>query len=80
MTVDFDKIEMRKTIDQPSRGHFVNPAKIIGVDRIDIASLELLGTSWDAVEHLISAIEEMDRTQNKIESIPMLLNPFSPGS
>src|SRR5206468_6321660 len=80
MTVDFDKVEMGEAIDQPSRGYFTDPAKVISVNCVDIAALELLGASRDAVEHPIGAIEEMDRTQNKVEFSPMSLNPFPAGS
>src|SRR5437764_12271830 len=66
MAVDFDKIEMRQAIDQPSRSDFADAAKVIGIKGIDIASLELLGTDRNAVEHLITAIEEMNRAQHKL--------------
>ena len=78
--MDFDKIEMRKAIDQSSRSHFADTAKVIRVNRIDIASLELLGAARNGVEHLIGAIKEVDRAQDKIELIPVLLDPFSTGS
>ena len=79
MAVDFDKIEMRQAIDQPSRSDFTDAAKVIGIKGIDIASLELLGTDRNAVEHLIPAIEEMNRAQHKIQFVPISLNPFAPG-
>ena len=78
MTMDFDEIQMGEAIDQPSRCHFADTAKVIGVNSINIASVELLGASRDTVEHLVAAIEEMDGSQNKIEFVPMLLDPFSP--
>jgi hypothetical protein len=34
---------------------------------------------WHAVEHLIVAIKEVHGAQDKIEFVPMLLNPFSAG-
>ncbi len=78
MTMDFYEVEMSEAIDKPSRGNFTDTPKIICVNGIDISAIELLGAGWDAVEHLIRAIEEMDRAQDKIELIPMLLDPFSP--
>ena len=79
MTVDFDKIEMGQTIDEPSRGYFADTAKIIGVNGVDTTALELFRAGRHAVEHLIGAIEEMNRAQDKIELVPMLLDPFSAG-
>src|SRR6266513_860122 len=78
MTMDFDEIQMGEAIDQPSRCYFADTAKVIGVNCSNIASVELLGASRDTVEHLVVAIEEMDGSQNKIEFVPMLLDPFSP--
>ena len=77
MTVDFDKIEMGQTIDEPSRGYFADTPKVIGVNGVDTAALELFRAGRHAVEHLIGAIEEMNRAQDKIELVPMLLDPFS---
>ena len=77
MTMDFDEIEMGKAIDQTRRCYFADTAKIIGVNRVDIAAFELRSAIRHAVEHLIGAIEEMNRAQDKIELVPMLLNPVS---
>src|SRR4029453_16555577 len=78
MTMDFYEIEMSEAIDKAGRGNFTNTPKIICVDGVDISAIELFGAGWDAVEHLILAVEEMDRPQDKIELIPMLFDPFSP--
>src|SRR5215467_6744785 len=77
MTMDFDKIEMCKAVHEASRRYFADTAKIISVKCIDIFVLKLFGASRDVVEHLICAIEEMDRTQNKIELVPMSLDPLA---
>ncbi len=77
MTVDFDQIQMGKAIDQPRRGHFADTVKIILVNRVDIPAIELPGAIRHAVEHLIGAIKEMNRAQDKIEFVPMFLNPVS---
>jgi hypothetical protein len=79
MTMNFDEIEMSEAIDQPGRRHFANTAKIIGVNRIDVMAFELLRAVRHAVEHLIAATKEVHGAENKIEFVPMLLNPFSPG-
>lgn len=78
VAMDLDKIDMRKTIDQSRRRNFAYATKIISIECIDIFVLELRGAGWNAIEHLIGAIKEMDRAQNKIELIPMSLNPFAP--
>src|SRR5437879_13091589 len=77
MTVDFDQIQMSEAIDQLRRCYFADTAKIIGVNRVDTPAFKLRGAVRHAVEHLISAIKEMNRAQDKIELVPMLLNPVS---
>ena len=42
-------------------------------------AFELLSAIWHAIEHLIVAIKEVHGAQDKIEFVPMLLNPFSAG-
>ena len=79
MTMDFDEVEMSKAVDEPNRRYFADAAKIIIVNGINIAPFELISAHRDAVEHLIVAIKKVDGAQNKIELIPMLLDPFSPG-
>src|SRR6266481_5931623 len=79
MTMDFDEIEMGKAIDQTRSCYFSDTTKIIGVHRVDIAAFELRRAIRHAVEHLIGAIEEMNRAEDKIEFVPMLLNPVSAG-
>src|ERR1044071_7624400 len=71
MTVDFDQIQMGEAINQPRRCYFADTAKIIGVHRIDIPAFELRGAIRYAVDHLIGAIKEMNRAQDKIEFVPM---------
>src|SRR5207249_12321026 len=77
MTVDFDQIQMGEAINQPCRCYFPDTAKIISVNLVDISAFELCGAIRHAVEHLIGAIKEMNRAQDKIELVPMLLNPVS---
>src|SRR5438477_7312376 len=77
MTVDFDEIEMGETINQPRRCYFADTAKVIGVNRIDAPAFELRCAIRHAIEHLIGAIKEMNRAQDKIELVPMFLNPLS---
>ena len=77
MTVDFNQIQMGKAINQPRRCDFAYTAKIIGVNRVDTPACELRGPIRHAVEHLIGAIEEMNRPEHKIELVPMFLNPVS---
>ena len=79
MTMNLNKIKMSEAIDQPGCRHFPNTAKIIAVNRIHITAFELRRAIWHAVEHLIGAIKEVHRAENKIESVPMLLDPFSAG-
>src|SRR6266705_3475923 len=79
MTMDFDEIEMCKAINEPSRCHFADTAEVIGVNCIDIASFELRSPGRDAVEHLISAIKEMNGAQHKVEFVPISFDPFSSG-
>ena len=79
MTMDFDEVEMSKAVDEPNRRYFADAAKVIIVNGINIAPFELLSAHRDAVEHLIVAIKKVDGAQDKIELIPMLLDPFSPG-
>src|ERR1700730_6756481 len=42
-------------------------------------AFELLPAIWHAIEHLVLAIKEVHRPKDKIEVVPMLLNPFSAG-
>src|SRR5438094_7585691 len=68
---------MGETIDQSGRYYLADTAKVIRVKRVDIPAFELRGALRHAVEHLIGAIKEMNRAQDKIELVPMLLNPVS---
>ena len=70
---------MRQAIDQPARRHFADPPKIIGVDVIDIAPGELLRALGHTIEHLISPVEVVDGTEDEIEPLPILFDPFSSG-
>lgn len=42
-------------------------------------AFELLRAIWHAIEHLVVAIKEVHGAQDKVEFVPMLLNPFSAG-
>src|SRR5262249_50704826 len=77
MTVDFDQIQMGETINQPRSSYFPDTAKVIGVNRVNAPAFKLRAPIRHAVEHLISAIKEMNRAQDKIELVPMFLNPVS---
>src|SRR4029453_5089566 len=74
MTMDFYEVEMSEAINKTSRGNFADTPKIIWIDGIEIPAIQFVGPGRDPVEHLILAIEEMDRAQDKIELIPMLLD------
>src|SRR5262249_45071653 len=76
MAMNLDKIEMSKAVDQACGCHIADTAKIVSVNRIDVAAFELSRPTGHAVEHLIGTIKEVHRAQNKIEFVPMLLNPF----
>src|ERR1044072_5877897 len=73
MTMNFNKIKVSETINQPGCRHFANTAKIIGVNCIDIMPFELLRAIWHAVEHLRGATKKVHGTENKIEFGPMEL-------
>ena len=78
--MDFDQIEMRQTIDQAARSNFANPSKIIGVNLVDVAADKLSPRQpGTAVEHLRRIIQVMNRTENEIEPVPILLDPVSTG-
>src|ERR1044072_9134155 len=79
MTMNLNKIKVSEAIDQPGCRHFANTAKIIAVNFVDIMPFELLSAIWHAVEHLIGATKKAPGTENKIEFVPMLLNPFPAG-
>src|SRR5882724_3808713 len=79
MTMNLNKIKVSEAIDQPGCRHFANTAKIISVNCIDVMPFELLRAIWHAVEHSIGATKKVHGTENKIEFVPMLLNPFSAG-
>ena len=68
---------MGETIDQSGRYYLADTAKVIRVKRVDIPAFELRGALRHAVEHLIGAIKEMNRAQDKIELVPMLLDPLT---
>ena len=42
-------------------------------------AFELLRAIWHGIEHLVVAIKEVHGAQDKVEFVPMLLNPFSAG-
>jgi len=77
MTMNLNKIKVSEAIDQPDCCHFANTAKIIGVNCIDVMPFELLRAIWHSVEHSVGATKKVHGTENKIEFVPMLLNPFS---
>src|SRR5437868_11839569 len=68
---------MGETIAQSGRYYLADAAKVIRVNRVDIPAFELRGAIRHAVEHLIGAIKEMNRAQDKIELVPIPLNPVS---
>src|SRR2546423_11149803 len=79
MAVNFNEIQMREAVDQTACRDFAHPTKIIGVEIVDVTSFELRGAGRNAVEHLHRIIEVMDRSENKIELVPILFDPFSSG-
>ena len=76
MSVNLDQIEMRQAIDQASRRDLANAMEIIRVDLIDVATGKLLGAGRHAVEHLIRALEKVNRPEDEIEPVPILLDPM----
>src|SRR5438552_13882874 len=68
---------MGETIDQSGRYYLADAAKVIRVKRVDMPAFELRGALRHAVEHLVGAIKEMNRAQDKIELVPMLLDPLT---
>ena len=78
MAVDFDEIHMRQAIDQPAGRHLAHASKVICVDLIDRAPCKLRRALRDAVEHLVRPIEEMDRAEDEIQLVPVLLDPTTP--
>ena len=79
MSVNLDQVQMRQAIDEAGCRHLANATKIIDVDLIDVATSKLLRTGRHAVEHLIGAVEVMDRAENEIEFVPVLFHPASAG-
>jgi hypothetical protein len=79
MPVDFDQVEMREAIDQTRFRDLAKSMKIIRVNLVDVAAGKLFGAGRNAVEHLVGAIEVMDRTENEIELLPIFLDPGAAG-
>src|SRR5438067_10748323 len=77
LPIYFHQTEVCKTIDQSARCHFTNAPKIIGVNVIDIAPGKLLRAIGHAIEHLINPTEVVNGTEDEIEPLPILLDPFS---
>ena len=77
MAMNLDQVNVSEAIDQTSRCYFADTTKVVGVNCVNIAPIKLLGAGRDAVEHLIVPIKEMNRTENKIEFIPIFLDPLS---
>src|SRR5207245_5908978 len=73
----FYQVQVGEANDQPRRCYVANEAKVIDVNRVDTPAFKLRGAIRHAVEHLIGASKEMNRAQDKIELVPMLLNPVS---
>ena len=69
---------MGQSIDQSGCGKFPDPAKIIRIQPIDVAVLELGRASRNTIEHLLRIIEVMNRPENKIEFVPVPFDPMSP--
>ena len=68
---------MREAIDETGGGNLADTTEVIGVNRINVVSIELRCSCRDAVEHLVASLKEMHGTQNKIEFVPMFLDPLS---
>src|SRR2546426_5996100 len=79
MSVNLDKVQVRKAVDQAAAGDLANAAKIINVHFIDVSTDELFSACWYSVEHLICALEEMYGAEDKIEPVPMFLHPTPAG-
>ena len=76
VAVNLDQIEMRQAIDQASRRDLADAPEIIGVNLIDVSTGKLFGAGRHAVEHLVVAFQVVHRTKNKIELVPVLLDPL----
>jgi len=79
MPMNFDQIQVGQTINETGRSDFANTAKIILVDFVYVSTNKLFRTVRHAVEHLIWIVEVMNRAENEIEFVPILLNPGSTG-
>ena len=51
---------MSQAIDQARVRDLANPPEVVGINGIDVASLELRRSIRHGVEHLVVAIEVMD--------------------
>src|SRR5229473_3075847 len=80
MSVNLDEIEVGETVDQAGRRDLANAPKIIGIDCVDLAIVELRSSLRNGVEHLIRPLEKVHGAEDKIEFVPMLLHPASPHS
>src|ERR1700693_5803507 len=80
MTMDLDQVEMGQAIHQTGRGDLADAPKIVVVDLINAASDKLSRAVRNGVEHLVWIIEVMDRAEDEIEFVPILLDPLSSGS
>ena len=68
---------MCQAIDETSGGNLANTTKIIRVNGVDATTCELPRAVGHAVEHLVVTLKEMHGTQNEIEFVPILFDPFS---
>src|SRR5437588_1994820 len=69
---------MGQSIDQSSCDKFPDPAKIIRIQPIDLAVLELGRASRNTIEHLLRIVEVVNRAENEIKFVPVLFDPVSP--
>ena len=67
---------MRHAIDQPARRHRTNALVIVGVDFVDFAPFEFCFLAG-VIEGPVA--QEMDGTENEVESVPIFFDPRAAG-
>src|ERR1700730_3315701 len=77
MAVDLDEIKMGETIDESRRSNLAHATKVICINVVDVAILELRRAGRHAIEHLIVALKVVHRAEHEIETLPIFLHPLA---
>src|ERR1700730_15629981 len=77
MAVDLDEIKMGETIDESRRSNLAHATKVIRINVVDVAILELRRAGRHAIEHLIVALKVMYGAEHEIETLPIFLHPLA---